>query len=94
MLVPIEGTPLAEVEKLDVIEWICTISTVRLVIPNSYNRLSAGREWLPDSDQALAFMAWASTFLQADTQQFAQQAQLENFQFDVAMAIWWRIMYQ
>ena len=25
MLVPIEGTPLAEVEKLDVIEWIRTI---------------------------------------------------------------------
>lgn len=57
MLVPIEGTPLADVEKLDVIEWIRTIAVARIIMPHSYIRLSAGRESLSDSDQALAFMA-------------------------------------
>jgi len=59
MLVPIEGTPLADVEKLDVIEWIRTIAVARIIMPHSYIRLSAGRESLSDSDQALAFMAGA-----------------------------------
>ena len=44
MLVPIEGTPLAEVEKLDVTEWIRTIAVARIIMPHSYIRLSAGRE--------------------------------------------------
>ena len=43
MLVPIEGTPLADVEKLDVIEWIRTIAVARIIMPHSYIRLSAGR---------------------------------------------------
>ncbi|MBO9529271.1 MAG: biotin synthase BioB, partial [Acinetobacter oleivorans] len=61
MLVPIEGTPLADVEKLDVIEWIRTIAVARIIMPHSYIRLSAGRESLSDSDQALAFMAGANS---------------------------------
>lgn len=43
MLVPIEGTPLADVEKLDVIDWIRTIAVARIIMPKSYIRLSAGR---------------------------------------------------
>lgn len=66
MLVPIEGTPLANVEKLDVIEWIRTIATARIVMPESYIRLSAGRESLSDSDQALAFMAGANSIFSGD----------------------------
>ena len=61
MLVPIEGTPLANVEKLDVTEWIRTIAVARIIMPKSYIRLSAGREALSDSDQALAFMAGANS---------------------------------
>ncbi|EXA63824.1 biotin synthase [Acinetobacter baumannii 348935] len=61
MLVPIEGTPMADVEKLDVIEWIRTIAVARILMPKSYIRLSAGRESLTDSDQALAFMAGANS---------------------------------
>jgi len=61
MLVPIEGTPLADVEKLDVTEWIRTIAVARIIMPQSYIRLSAGRESLSDSDQALAFMAGANS---------------------------------
>ncbi|WP_414630595.1 biotin synthase BioB, partial [Acinetobacter sp. UBA801] len=66
MLVPIEGTPLAEVEKLDVIEWIRTIAVTRIIMPNSYIRLSAGRESLSDSDQALAFMAGANSLFSGE----------------------------
>ncbi|QER39833.1 biotin synthase BioB [Acinetobacter suaedae] len=66
MLVPIEGTPLAEVEKLDVTEWIRTIAVARIIMPNSYIRLSAGRESLSDSDQALAFMAGANSLFSGE----------------------------
>lgn len=66
MLVPIKGTPLAEVEKLDVTEWIRTIAVARIIMPQSYIRLSAGRESLSDSDQALAFMAGANSLFSGD----------------------------
>lgn len=66
MLVPIEGTPMADVEKLDVIEWIRTIAVARILMPKSYIRLSAGRESLTDSDQALAFMAGANSIFSGE----------------------------
>ena len=66
MLVPIEGTPLAQEEKLDVTEWIRTIAVARIVMPKSYIRLSAGRESLTDSDQALAFMAGANSIFSGE----------------------------
>ncbi len=66
MLVPIDGTPLANVEKLDVTEWIRTIAVARIIMPQSYIRLSAGRESLSDSDQALAFMAGANSLFSGE----------------------------
>lgn len=66
MLVPIEGTPMADVEKLDVIEWIRTIAVARILMPKSYIRLSAGRESLTDSDQALAFIAGANSIFSGE----------------------------
>lgn len=66
MLVPIKGTPLANVEKLDVTEWIKTIAVARIIMPHSYIRLSAGRESLSDSDQALAFMAGANSLFSGE----------------------------
>ncbi len=66
MLVPIEGTPMADVEKLDVIEWIRTIAVARILMPKSYIRLSAGRESLTDSDQTLAFMAGANSIFSGE----------------------------
>ena len=66
MLVPIEGTPLAEVERLDVTEWIRTIAVARIIMPKSYIRLSAGRESISDSDQALAFMAGANSLFSGE----------------------------
>ncbi|MNV12180.1 Biotin synthase [compost metagenome] len=66
MLVPVQGTPLAEVEKLDVTEWIRTIAVARIIMPKSYIRLSAGRESLSDADQALAFMAGANSLFSGE----------------------------
>lgn len=66
MLVPIEGTPLANVEKLDVTEWIRCMAVARIIMPKSYIRLSAGRESLSDSDQALAFMAGANSLFSGE----------------------------
>lgn len=66
MLVPMQGTPLAEVDKLDVTEWIRTIAVARIIMPKSYIRLSAGRESLSDADQALAFMAGANSLFSGD----------------------------
>ncbi|ENU80061.1 MULTISPECIES: biotin synthase BioB [unclassified Acinetobacter] len=66
MLVPIEGTPLEEVEKLEVTEWIRTIAVARIIMPKSYIRLSAGRESLSDTDQAMAFMAGANSLFSGE----------------------------
>lgn len=66
LLVPISGTPLADTERLNVIEWIRTIATARLIMPHSYIRLAAGRESLSDSEQALAFMAGANSIFSGE----------------------------
>ncbi|MGF2636894.1 biotin synthase BioB [Acinetobacter johnsonii] len=66
MLVPMQGTPLAEVDKLDVTEWIRTIAVARIIMPKSYIRLSTGRESLSDADQALAFMAGANSLFSGE----------------------------
>ena len=70
LLVPIAGTPLGDKilseGELSVLEWIRTIAVTRICCPTSYVRLSAGRESLSDSEQALAFMAGANSFFYGD----------------------------
>lgn len=70
LLVPIAGTPLGDKVlsegELSVLEWIRTIAVTRICCPTSYVRLSAGRESLSDSEQALAFMAGANSFFYGD----------------------------
>jgi len=70
LLVPIKGTPLGDKVlsegELPVLEWIRTIAVTRICCPKSYVRLSAGRESLSDSEQALAFMAGANSFFYGD----------------------------
>lgn len=61
MLVPVAGTPLADAPQISVLEWVRTIAVARIIMPQSYIRLSAGRESLSDSDQAMAFMAGANS---------------------------------
>jgi biotin synthase len=61
MLVRVEGTPLAEREPLDPIDFVRTIAAARITMPKSMVRLSAGREDMSDEAQALCFLAGANS---------------------------------
>ena len=61
MLVRVEGTPLADAEPLDGIEFVRAIAAARVMMPRSVVRLSAGRETMSDETQALAFLAGANS---------------------------------
>ena len=61
LLVRVPGTPLADVAPLDVFEFVRTIAVARITMPQSYVRLSAGRESMSDEAQALAFFAGANS---------------------------------
>ena len=58
-LVPIEGTPLANVDRVDDEEWIRTIAVARILMPKTTLRLAAGRHELDWAAQTLCFMAGA-----------------------------------
>lgn len=60
-LVKIAGTPLGDVEDLDPFEFVRTIAVARILMPKSMVRLSAGREQMPESQQALCFLAGANS---------------------------------
>lgn len=60
-LVKIEGTPLSDVEDLDPFEFVRTIAVARIMMPKSRVRLSAGRETMSESTQALCFFAGANS---------------------------------
>ena len=61
MLVQIEGTRLYNNEKIDELEFVKTIAATRIMMPRTYVRLSAGRESMSDSMQALCFYAGANS---------------------------------
>ena len=60
-LVPVEGTPLANQEKVPSWDIVRTIATARIVLPESTIRLSAGRKDMSDETQALCFLAGAGS---------------------------------
>ena len=61
LLVKVEGTPLANAEELDPIEFVRSIAVARILMPASHVRLSAGREAMSDEMQALCFLAGANS---------------------------------
>lgn len=61
MLVKVEGTPLDKVEDLEPFEFIRTIAVARIMMPESFVRLSAGREAMNEQMQAMCFMAGANS---------------------------------
>jgi len=65
-LIKIPGTPLEEVKDLEPLDLVKTIALARILMPNSYVRLSAGRSDMSNSTQALAFMAGANSIFQGD----------------------------
>ena len=67
MLIPIDGTPLAEAAPIEPIEFVRTIALARIMMPKSHVRLSAGRTAMSDEMQALCFFAGANSIFVGDT---------------------------
>jgi biotin synthase len=61
MLVRVAGTPLASAAPVDPLDLVRTIAVARILMPQSYVRLSAGRTDLSDAEQALCFFAGANS---------------------------------
>lgn len=62
-LLPVPGTPMYNTtEPVDEISYIRLVAIARIMMPKAYVRLSAGREKLSESTQALAFLAGANSF--------------------------------
>ena len=72
-LVPVKGTVLGNMladtplAKIDDIEFVRTVAVARIVMPKSMVRLSAGRESMSVSTQALCFLAGANSIFTGDT---------------------------
>jgi len=66
LLVKVEGTPLANHDDIDQLEFVRTIAVARLMMPKSYVRLSAGRESMSDELQAMCFLAGANSIFYGD----------------------------
>jgi biotin synthase len=60
-LVKVEGTPLAQIEDLDPLDFVRTIAVSRITMPIARVRLSAGRSQMSDEIQALCFLAGANS---------------------------------
>ena len=60
-LVKVEGTPLAQTEDLDPLDFVRTIAVSRITMPAARVRLSAGRQQMSDAIQALCFLAGANS---------------------------------
>jgi biotin synthase len=65
-LVAVEGTPLAEQEALDPLEFVRTIAVARITMPKARVRLSAGRRQLGEGIQILCYLAGANSIFYGD----------------------------
>ncbi len=60
-LVKVEGTPLAQQEDIDPLDFVRTIAVARITMPTARVRLSAGRQEMSEAIQALCFLAGANS---------------------------------
>ncbi len=60
-LVQVAGTPLHGQPPVDPFDFVRTVAVARLIMPEAYVRLSAGRESMSDEVQALCFLAGANS---------------------------------
>jgi biotin synthase len=87
-LVPVKGTVLGDMladtpmAKIDDIEFVRTVAVARITMPESMVRLSAGRESMSESTQALCFLAGANSIFTGDKLLTAPNAGDDN---DAAM---------
>ena len=60
-LVPVQGTPMENNQRVRIDEMIRMIATARIIMPKSVVRLSAGRNEMSIAEQAMCFMAGANS---------------------------------
>ena len=85
-LVRVAGTPLAETDDLDPLEFVRTIAVARIMLPTSMVRLSAGRTDMSDELQAMCFFAGANSIFYGD-----QLLTTENPEADADRALFKRL---
>ena len=67
LLIPVEGTPLADAPPVDPLDLVRVVAVARLLMPRSRVRLSAGRLSLSNEAQVLCFFAGANSIFLGDT---------------------------
>ncbi|WP_170785648.1 biotin synthase BioB [Ruegeria lacuscaerulensis] len=67
MLMPQQDTPLADAKPIDPIDFVRVIAVARIMMPQSYVRLSAGRSDMSDELQAMCFFAGANSIFVGET---------------------------
>ncbi|MDR0564302.1 MAG: biotin synthase BioB [Azoarcus sp.] len=77
-LVAFPGTPMANSETLDPFDFVRTIAVARITMPQSFVRLSAGREQMSDELQALCFMAGANSIFYGERLLTTDNANADN----------------
>lgn len=77
-LVKVEGTPLANNEEIDPLDFVRTIAVTRITMPTSFVRLSAGRESMNESTQALCFLAGANSIFYGEKLLVTDNPELER----------------
>ena len=65
-LVRVPGTPLADAEPIDPLDFVRVIAVARITMPRARVRLSAGRQQLGEAVQALCFLAGANSIFYGD----------------------------
>jgi len=65
-LSPVAGTPLGDLEAVDPLVLVRMVATARVLMPKAVVRLSAGRDRLSVSDQALCFLAGANSIFSSE----------------------------
>jgi biotin synthase len=60
-LVKVEGTPLADQAEIDPLDFIRTLAVARITMPTARVRLSAGRDQMSETLQAMSFLAGANS---------------------------------
>lgn len=65
-LSPVAGTPLGNLEAINPLVLVRMVATARIIMPRAIVRLSAGRDRLTVSDQALCFLAGANSIFSSE----------------------------
>ncbi len=65
-LVKVEGTPLADQQDIEPLDFVRTVAVARITMPKARVRLSAGRQQMSDAVQALCFLAGANSVFYGD----------------------------